>query len=130
MATVHPSFANEYATNISAPAFTPTQHSRIIYMKEFRSDTYFAVGLMPTVEFTPSFYLKMSGYLYIPENYDGVKEKIRQRMRTIFDGTLVYQSIIGPVSLSVSKYDVTKRNNWFMTFNIGYAIFNRKGLFY
>lgn len=129
VATTHPSFLNEYATNISAPAFTPTPHSRIIYMKEFHSDTYVAAGLVPTVEFTPSFYLKLSAYVFIPENYDGVKESIRQRIRTIFDGTLVYQTFIGPVSLSVSKYD-TRRNNWFMTFNFGYAIFNRKGLFY
>lgn len=130
VASNHPSFMNAYATNISAPAFTPTHHSRIVYLKEFHSDTYIAAGLMPTIEFTPSFYFKMSAYLFIPENYDGVKESIRQRMRTIFDGSLVYQSFIGPISLSVSKYDVNKRNNWFMTFNFGYAIFNRKGLYY
>lgn len=129
VATTHPNFGNEYATNISSPAFTPTPHSRTIYMKEFHSETYVAAGLMPTFEFTPSFYLKMSAYVFIPDNYDGVKESIRQRTRTIFDGSMVYQTFLGPISLSVSKYD-TRRNNWFMTFNFGLAVFNRKGLFY
>lgn len=127
--TSHKDFSNEYASNISSPAFTPTQHSKIVYMKEFRSDSYVALGLMPTFEFSPNFYLKNSVYAYLPENYQGVQEGIRQRIRYIFDSSLVYQTVIGPVSLSLSKYDV-RRNNWFITFNFGYAIFNKKGIFY
>ena len=127
--TSHPGLGNDYASNISSPAFTPTPHSKIVYMKEFRSPSYLAVGLMPIVRFTPNFYLKMNAYAFLPKDYDKVTEGIRQRLRYIFDASLVYQSFIGPVSLSVSKYDV-KRNNWFLTFNFGYAIFNRKGIFY
>lgn len=127
--TSHPDFFNDYATNITAPAFTPTQHSKIVYMKEFHSNSYVAAGLMPTFEFMPNFYLKNSVYAYLPENYLATKEGIRQRIRYIFDSSLVYQTVIGPISLSLSKYDVS-RDNWFITFNFGYALFNRKGLFY
>lgn len=130
VATNHPSFRNEYATNISAPAFTPTQHSKMIYMKEFRSNSFIGAGLTANFEVTPMFYLKCSGYGFLPSNYDGMKESIRQRFRSILDASVVYQTLIGPVSLSVAKYDLATRNNWFIAFNFGYAIFNKKGTFY
>ncbi len=126
--TNHPSFTNEYATNISSPAFQPTPHSKLVYLKELRSDSYLGIGLMPTVEFMPRFYLKLNAYGFLPDNM-GRKEEIKQRLRYIFDANLVYQTLVGPVSLSISKYD-TKSNNWFLTFNFGYALFSKKGLFY
>ena len=123
-------FLNEYATNISSPAFQPTQHSKIIYLKEFRSRTYIGAGIIPTIEFSPNVYFKMGAYTFLPSNYHDVREGIRQRLRYIFDGTFVYQTLIGPVSLSISQYDASRNNNWFITFNFGYAVFNKKGLFY
>ena len=125
MFSTHPDFMNEYATNISSPAFQPTPHSKIIYLKEFRSGTYVGAGIIPTLEASPNFYLKMGAYAFLPDNYHGVREGIRQRLRYIFDGTFVYQTLVGPVSLSISKYDTNQRN-WFITFNFGYAIFNKK----
>ncbi|MDL2320005.1 patatin-like phospholipase family protein [Alistipes sp. OttesenSCG-928-B03] len=129
VATSRKSFSNQYATNISSPAFQPTPHSRIVYMKEFRSNTYVAAGLMPTFHFGPNFYLKTSGYLFLPDNLDGVYDNVKQRLRYIFDASLVYQTMLGPVSLAVSQYD-TRSNNWFITFNFGYALFNPRGTFY
>lgn len=129
VATTRKSFINEYATNISSPAFTPTPHSNIVYMKEFRSEKYIGAGLMPTFEFMPNMYLKCSAYAFLPDDYNDVEDRVRKRLRYIFDASLVYQTVIGPASLSLSKYDI-HRNNWFLTFNFGYAIFNKKGLFY
>ncbi len=127
--TSHPSFYNDYATNMSSPAFTPTPHSNIVYMKEFRSKSFIGFGLMPTFEFDSKFYLKSSVYAYLPENYKGMSAGVKQRIRYIFNASLVYQTFIGPISLTLSKYD-TSRDNWFFTFNFGYALFNKKGLFY
>ncbi len=127
--TDRPDFTNEYASNISAPAFLPTPHSHTVYMKEFRANSYAAAGIMPIFHFGPNFYLKTNGYVFIPEKLRGVEDNVRRRMRYIFDASFVYQSILGPVSLSLSQYD-TASNNWFITFNFGTALFNRKGLFY
>ena len=127
--TNRPDFSNEYASNISAPAFQPTPHSHTVYMKELRADSYAAAGIMPIFHFGPNLYLKTNGYIFIPEKLRGVEDNIRQRMRYIFDASLVYQTVLGPVSLSLSQYD-TVSNNWFITFNFGTTIFNRKGLFY
>ena len=38
--TTHPSFSNEYATNISSPAFQPTPHSRLVYLKDPQQVVY------------------------------------------------------------------------------------------
>ena len=98
-------------------------------MNEFRAPSYAAVGIIPAVEFMPNFYLKASAYAFLPAYYDRVVNDVRQRLRYIFDATFVYQTYIGPASLSLSKYDIS-RNNWFLTFNFGFAIFNSKGTFY
>ncbi|HJG74887.1 MAG TPA: patatin-like phospholipase family protein [Alistipes ihumii] len=128
--TNHPTFTNEYATNITSPAFTPTPHSKFVYIKDFRSNSFIGLGLMPTFEFGPKFYLKNSFYLFLPNDHNEVKENIRKRVRFIYNSSLVYQTPVGPVSLTVSKYDATNRDNWFLTFNFGFTIFNRNGLFY
>jgi NTE family protein len=123
VAAPRPQFMSDYATGLSAPAFLPTQHSRIVYMREFRSDVYAAAGLMPIIHMRPNLYLKTRGYVFVPRGGE------RNRVRYIVDAALVYQSMLGPVSLSLSQYD-TRGNNWFITFNFGRTLFNDKGMFY
>ena len=128
--TDHPSFDNEYATNITSPAFRPTVHSNFVYIKDMRSSSFIGAGLMPVFEFGPKFYLHNSVYLFAPKDRNETKEQIRKRVRFLFSSSLVYQSPVGPISLTLSKYDATNRYNWFMVFNLGFTIFNRNGLFY
>ena len=71
-----------------------------------------------------------SAYAFLPGDNNKVKENIHKRVRYMFNSSLVYQTAFGPVSLTLSKYDVTNKNNWFLTFNFGFTIFNRNGLFY
>lgn len=129
VATNKPDFSNGYATNMSSPAFTPTPHSKIVYMKEFRSDMYAAAGLIPIFHLNENLYLRTSAYAFLPNRHKQRVDGIKHDVRYIFDGTLVLQTFFGAASLSVSKYDV-KKNNWFLTFNFGYTVFNKKGIFY
>ena len=128
--TTHPSFSNEYATNISSPAFRPTPHSRLVYLKDFRSKSFIGGGIIPTFEFGPRFYLKNSVYAFLPEDANKSTADVRKRLRYIFNSSLVYQTHIGPISLTLSKYDATTSHNWFLTFNFGFMLFNGSGLFY
>ena len=128
--TTHPSFSNEYATNISSPAFQPTPHSRLVYLKDFRSKSFIGGGIIPTFEFGPRFYLKNSVYAFLPEDANKSTADVRTRLRYIFNSSLVYQTHIGPISLTLSKYDATTSHNWFLTFNFGFMLFNGSGLFY
>ena len=128
--TTHPSFSNEYATNISSPAFQPTPHSRLVYLKDFRSKSFIGGGIIPTFEFGPRFYLKNSVYAFLPEDANKSTADVRKRLRYIFNSSLVYQTHIGPISLTLSKYDATTSHNWFLTFNFVFMLFNGSGLFY
>lgn len=128
--TTHPSFSNEYVTNISSPAFQPTPHSRLVYLKDFRSKSFIGGGIIPTFEFGPRFYLKNSVYAFLPEDANKSTADVRKRLRYIFNSSLVYQTHIGPISLTLSKYDATTSHNWFLTFNFGFMLFNGSGLFY
>ena len=128
--TTHPSFSNEYATNISSPAFQPTPHSRLVYLKDFRSKSFIGGGIIPTFEFGPRFYLKNSVYAFLPEDANKSTADVRKRLRYIFNSSLVYQTHIGPISLTLSKYDATTSHNWFLTFNFGFMLFNGSGLIY
>ena len=128
--TTHPSFSNEYATNISSPAFQPTPHSRLVYLKDFRSKSFIGGGIIPTFEFGPRFYLKNSVYAFLPEDANKSTADVRKRLHYIFNSSLVYQTHIGPISLTLSKYDATTSHNWFLTFNFGFMLFNGSGLFY
>ena len=85
---------------------------------------------MPTFHFAPNLYLTGRGYFYLPvADLSEIKNGVKQRPRYMADLSLVYQSIIGPASISLSQYD-TRSNNWFITLNIGFTMFNEKGLFY
>lgn len=129
VATTKTNFSNEYVANMIYPVFAPTPHSKIVYMKEFRSDIFAGGGIIPTFHFSENLYFRTSAYVFVPNKHKTEIDKVKQKVRYIVDGTLIYQTIFGPASLSISKYDV-KKNNWFVAFNFGYTIFNKKGLFY
>ena len=46
------------------------------------------------------------------------------------DLSFVYHSPVGPLSLSVTKYNFETRNSLYIMFNFGQPIFGGKGLFY
>lgn len=85
---------------------------------------------MPTVEFGPNFYLKTSVYAFVKANGDLFKNEFTREFRMMYNSSLVYQTPVGAASLTVAKYNTGAKRNWFLTFNFGYTIFNRKGLFY
>lgn len=126
----HPNFSNEYSTNLTSPSFTPTTHSQTIYLRDFRGDSYLAGGVMPTIEFGPNLYLKSSVYAFVKANGDLFKDDFTREFRMMYNSSLVYQTPVGAASLTIAKYNTGAKRNWFLTFNFGYAIFNRKGLFY
>lgn len=123
--TNHPRFGNTESTILSSPRYAPISHAKMIYMPDYFADRYLAAGLMPTFELMRSFYLRASFYAMLRD-----RTSARDYMRYISDLTLVYHTRIGPVSLSLTKYDLDSWNNMYVTFNFGYPIFGRKSLYY
>lgn len=127
MASNHPDFHSPYATLATLPVFDPTPFSKTLYLKEFRSRNYAGAGIMPTIEFSSSFYLKNSFYIFTPEKMGQTPPDEYQYLRYMYSSSLVYQTLLGPASLSVSYYDCEYKR-WFVNFSFGYILFNKNGL--
>lgn len=123
--TNHPDFGNHYATILTSPRFAPTPHSRMLYMPEFYADRYAAMGLMPTFQLLPNFYLRGGVYAMLRDPmWDD------DYLHYMADLSFLYHTRIGPVSLSITKYNFDTKNNLYVMFNFGYPIFGNRGLFY
>jgi NTE family protein len=122
--TTHPQFDTHEATMLSSPLYAPLLHSRMIYMPEFRARRYMGLGLMPTVRIYKNLYARLSVHAMARDRFEG------KVMHYMSDLSFIYHTPIGPVSLALTKYNMHNNKNFYLTFNFGYAIFGRKGLYY
>lgn len=123
-----PRMQNDYMNRMMSPAFSPIPLSRILYLKEFRAPFYAAAGVMPILELNERFYLKNEVFAFLP-NPDHLK-KAADRVRFMYSSALVYQTPVGPVSLGAAYFDVNDLKRWYGFFNIGFVLFNRRGIEY
>ena len=121
-----PTLSNDKVTRMLMPAYRPTLHSQTVYMPEYRAKRYAAVSVMPTFDFSDRFFLRTGIYAMFAERFRPTDD----RMRYIVDASLVYHTGIGPISLSLTKYNVKNWDNLFLTFNFGYAMFRPRGIHY
>lgn len=126
--------SNYTATVLGASEFTPTLHSKTLFLNEFRANNYVAAGGKLLFLFSDKLHLRTEGYCFSP-----LKEIVRMQnqMATENDfewnnyklmgaASLVYKSFLGPASVSVNYYD-KKGSKWYFLFNFGYILFNKKG---
>lgn len=128
-----PEFGNWLATYFMRTQFSPTPHSETMFMTEFRSASHVALGIVPIIKFTNNqkFYLKAYAYGYLPQEtlYENGQwntfntETIGKHIMGIFGGSLVYQTPLGPGSITYNKY-TTGPSNWSLMVNFGLSLFN------
>ena len=123
--TTHSSFGNPYASILTSPRYAPTPHSRMLYMPEFFANQYAAVGVMPTFRLVTNLYLRAGVYAMLRDS-----QVYNEYIHYIGDFSFVYHTRIGPVSLSLTKYNFDTKNNLYVMFNFGYPIFAQRGTFY
>lgn len=127
-------FLNYRSTILSAPAFTPTPHSKSLYAENFRANNYLAGGLRGIYNINSSLHFRLEGYGFVPfheikqgNKMEAVKnEKLISSVHFQALSALVMQTGIGPLSLMVSYYDKPDTKFYF-TLNFGYILFNHKG---
>lgn len=125
-----PSFANPLAKAMWEPAFQPIPMMQTMFMPEYRSASFVGLGIMPVFNIANNVYIKSYAFAFVPQEviYDGgwVTNNFWNRVRTqsefVFGGAVVYQSLIGPASLSLNKY-TTGKKSWQLVFNFGYTLF-------
>ena len=123
--TNHPQFEDLHATSASMPHYAPTTHSKMIYMPEYHAARYAAAGVMPVFRVIDNLYLRAGFYAMYRQPMASVAT-----WQYIADFSISYNSIVGPVSLTLTKYDISSPNNLYLTFNFGYLLFAPKGTFY
>lgn len=127
---------NDYtSTMLAMPAFQPTVHSKTLMMGAYRAPIYAGLMITPVIKFTKTFFLQLSGGYFQP--YRALEETAAGGYRYtdpfprggfIGNAALVWQSPIGPLSLSCAYYEKAERAKWYPSFNIGFLIFREHGL--
>ena len=134
VASSQPLYNNYYATLLAAPAFYPLQDSRSTFLKNFRAFNYAAVGIKNIFNIKRKLDLRVEGYVFLP--YQEFKqigsqqvgfEKTLSKWRYAGTAGLVYQSPLGPISLSYNLYDEARKKHG-MLLHIGYLIYNKRSL--
>lgn len=129
-----PLFNNFYASLLAAPAFYPLQDSKSTFLENFRAFNYAAGGIKNVINLKRKFDLRIEGYVFLP--YQEFKkiglqqvgfEETLNKWRYAGTAGLVYQSPLGPISLSYNLYDQSRRRHGVLL-HIGYLIYNKRSL--
>ncbi|WAC40691.1 patatin-like phospholipase family protein [Pedobacter sp. SL55] len=134
VASNQPLYSNYYSTLIAAPAFYPLQDSRSNFLENFRAYNYAAGGIKNIFNIQRKLDFRVEGYVFLPYQefkkigLQGVGfEKTLSTWRYAGTAGLVYQSPLGPISLSYNLYDEAKRKHGALL-HIGYLIYNKRSL--
>lgn len=129
-----PLLNNYTSTILISPAFQPIPESKVLFLPKYRSHNYAAAGLKIIANLLNKLDFRIEGYLFQP--YRELKQKPDLTVQYgkpfsnrsfMGSGTLVWQSPLGPLSLSLNFYD--RSNDRLSLFlNFGYILFNRSSL--
>jgi len=126
-------FGNLFSSQLMLPAFTPTAHSRTLFLPDYRANIFAGFGFMPIVTITDRLLLHFGGYYFQPyesllSGTEGISySKPWDRRAYIATGAFVWHTPLGPLSFSVNYYSHAI-NNWYAQVSFGYLLFNKKGL--
>ncbi len=128
-----PTFGTARSTVLNQASFYPLQDSKTLILGNFRGRKYVTMGLKNVFHLSGSFQLRIEGYsIYHLEKLDVDSKNLPYYLtgkNLNFSGTtgLIYQSLIGPISLSLNYYD-QQNHKWGGFLHIGYLLFNKKSL--
>jgi len=118
---------------LASDEYKPFPHTILFYLPNFRNYSYASIGAIPVINFTESFMLRLEAYLYQPyrkidyELYKPIYDKPFRHRYYIGNASLVYQTFMGPVYLSLSYLD-RENTPWFLHFGFGFMLLNPRGL--
>jgi len=127
-------FYTYQSTVLAAPGFYPTPHSKSLFIPNFHSNNYLAGGIKTIFNLSSSMHLRLEGYGFVPIKEELMaadqsayhNDKIFENYYLQANASLVYQTGIGPVSLSMNYYD-KENTQFYVTLNFGYILFNKRG---
>lgn len=128
-------FSNYYTNLMAMPVYEPVPHAATLLMEGYRANTFAAAALHPVIKFTDKVYLHATGayfqaYRDITREKDSWRYTYSSKVPTghwIANAALVWQSPIGPISLSTTYYSFGEYK-WYPQINIGLILFNKKSM--
>jgi NTE family protein len=124
-------FSENYtATMLQAGEFSPTAHSKVTYNEAFRSNQYFAAGVIPIYHLNNLFHLRGEFYSFLPiypikrnsinKAYYG---KSFSELEYIGEVSLVCQLPFGTISTFINHYSSPSKE-WNLGISLGWQLFN------
>jgi NTE family protein len=128
-------FYNNYtASTLIAPAFTPFLDSKTYFFGDYRAHKYVAAGVEVVYNIFKNFEWRSQVHAFQPFNSlvatnDNKTEYSEFFLKRFILGStaLVYQSPVGPISISANYYQAQLHPFTFL-FNAGFIIFNRRAI--
>jgi len=140
MMTTKPLFRNYTSSVLSAPVFSPTPHSRTLFLPNYHANSFAAVGLKPVILLSENLNIRLEVYAFLPFEkilkevpYDQVylpyySERFAY-IHLVGAAGLVYNTPLGPLAFTVNYYETDSRSMYFML-HFGYVVFNKKAFDY
>lgn len=123
-----PFFSNYTATILQAPAFTPTQHSKVVFNEHFRAMNYLAFGFKPIWKINDLFHLRGEVYAFQPfraivagQNNRAEYEDFRFDPLFISELSAVCKLPFASISVFVNNYS-KPRKDWNFGLSIGFLL--------
>lgn len=115
------------------PAFSPFPVSSPMLLSGYRADTYAGIGISPVICVAKTLFLHTNisyfqPYRQIYEKQGGGYGYSRRFPAGAFMGnaTIVWQSPVGPVSISAGYYQKGEQKRWYPQLDIGLLLFKKK----
>lgn len=123
-----PKMSELIVNNYMAPRYAPTPFTKTIFIPEFQKQSYLGVGIMPIFKFNQNLFLKTELYGFLGD-FTTIKSA-KENLSYIFAATVVYKLPFAPISFSYNRIGVESVKKDYFLFNIGFMLFNPRGVVY
>ncbi len=125
---------DKISTLLYMPSYQPNPHSKTLLLSHYKAPSFIGVSITPIIKLSGSLFIHLQGSYFQPYKQlekTGSTEIVfsKRYPRGSFMGhfAFVWQSPVGPISLSATYYEKGDVK-WYPQFNIGYQIFKTKAL--
>ncbi len=133
--STHLDLCDYTSTMLALPAFQPTFHSKSLVLENYRAPMYLGATISPVFKLPAKIFIHSSFGYFQPyksliEDANGAYHYSDPFPMGGFVANLavVWQTPIGPISISCAYYDKAEKVKFYPSFNIGFLIFRAQGL--
>lgn len=129
--STQPFYNNYISTLLSSPVYTPTPHSKTIFIEQFRAHKFLAGGINSVFSLSKNVDFRVEGYLFLPyqkfliDEFQASYSIPLLHRYYLASATLIYNTLIGPASITANYYEKSG-SRFYLSVNFGYLLFNKR----